>query len=712
MFRTREWRGFSSSSHTKFSKIPSLQALLKSGFTPTATAINKFFLFLFRVHKFESIIHFFSQMNSNKINGNSQTHSIVAWALLKSHKFEEAEKFMKTQMAKSSKSPIIRMWESLIQGFCIKQKDPEKALSVLRDCLRKHGILPSSFTFCSIIHKFSSQGNMGKAIEVLELMSDDKVKYPFDNFVCSSVISGFCKIGKPELALGFFENAISSGALQANIVTYTALVSALCKLGRVSEVCDLVYRMEKEGLAFDVIFYSSWVCGYIEEKILLELLRKKRQMVEKGINHDTISYTILIDGFSKLGDVEKAFGFLEKMRNDGLKPNSVTYTAIISSLCKKGKLEEAFAVFKSIGDLGAEVDEFMFATLIDGFSRRGDFDNVFYLLDEMEKREIIPSIVTYNTVINGFCKSRKMLEADDLSKNIAADIITYSTLLHGYTNEENIPGILETKRRVEEAGVSLDVVMCNVLIKALFMVGAFEDVYLLYKGMPETDLVPDSITYCTLIDGYCKVGRIDEALEIFDEFRTTSISSSACYHSIIDGLCKSDMGGMAVEVFIELNEKSLVSHVGIYKMLMKTIFKEKGVKGVLHFVSRMESLVPDTYNIICNNYILFLCKRGFAENASEMYMMMRRKGSSMTSKSYYSILRGLIRAGRSRQSLPLLCSFLKEYGLVESRVRKILTHYLCLRDVDSALWFLGKMMDNSSAVTFPCFCSQGPHKVW
>ncbi|KAJ6758892.1 ATPASE EXPRESSION PROTEIN 3 [Salix koriyanagi] len=173
----------------------------------------------------------------------------------------------------------------------------------------------------------------------------------------------------------------------------------------------------------------------------------------------------------------------------------------------------------------------------------------------MELKGISPSIVTYNTLINGLCKSGRTSEADEVSKGIQGDVVTYSTLLHGYTEEENGAGILEIKRRWEEAGVCMDIVMCNMLIKALFMVGAFEDVYALYKGMKEMDLVADSVTYCTLIDGYCKSSRIDEALEIFDEFRKTLASSVACYNCMINGLCKNGMVDVATEVFIELSEK-------------------------------------------------------------------------------------------------------------------------------------------------------------
>ncbi|GAV84253.1 PPR domain-containing protein/PPR_1 domain-containing protein/PPR_2 domain-containing protein [Cephalotus follicularis] len=697
---SRSFSSTSSSLHDN-TKYHHLQTLLKRGFTPTLQSINNFFFSLSQTKKFTLIANFFSQLKSNQINGNSQTHSILIWALLKLHKFEEAEHFINSQMAKSSNFPKNLMWDSLIKGFCTNRKDPEKALVVLRDCLRNHGKLPSSFTFCSLIHCFCSQGNMSRAIEVLELMIDEKVRYPFDNFVCSSVISGFCKIGKPELALGFFENAMNSGALRPNVVTYTALVSALCMLGRVNEVADLAIRMEKEKLALDVVFYSSWVCGYFWEGYLVEAFLKTRQMVERGIYPDTISYTILIDGFSKEGNVEKALGFLNRMIKDGLKPDLITYTAIMMGFCRKGKLEEAFVVFRKVEDMGIEADEFMFAVLIDGLCRRGDLHGAFCLLDEMENKGIKPSIISYNIVINGLCKIGRTFEADDVSKVILGDAVTYSTLLHGYVEEENVKGVLETRRRLEEAGCRMDVVMCNILMKALFLVGAFEDIYTLYQSMPEMGVVADSVTYCTLIDGFCKVGRIEEALEIFDEFRRTSFSSVACYNCIINGLCKNHMVDMAIEVFIELNDKGLSLDVDIYRMLVKTSFAVEGSKGVLYFVNRIENLGADMYDLICDYTIYFLCKRGFAEAASELCMVMKRKGSVLNSRSFYLILKWFISNGKSSVILPFLNIFVKEYGLVENRVSNILLRYLCLKDVNKTLYFLAKMKENYSTVTFP-----------
>ncbi|KAL2347987.1 hypothetical protein Fmac_001987 [Flemingia macrophylla] len=680
-------------------RLLSLQTLFKRGFTPTSKTINHFLLFLFHFHKFDLIAHFFSQLKSNNAPTNPRTLSLFAWALLKSHKFEEAEQFMHTHVHITHSF----MWDTLIQGLCAKRHDPEKALTILQRCVRDRGVLPSSLTFCAVVHGLSSKGLMGRAIEVLELMGDDGVKYRFDDFVCSSVISGFCRVGKPELGLGFFKNVTDCGGLRPNVVTCTALVGALCKMGRVGEVCGLVHWMEREGLGLDVVLYSAWACGYVEERVLGEVFSRMREMVEKGIGHDFVSYTVLVDGFSKLGDVEKSFTFLAKMIKEGHRPNKVTYSAIMSAYCKKGKVEEAFGVFESMKDLGIELDEYVFVILIDGFGRRGDFNKLFCLFDEMEKHGISPSVVAYNVVVNALCKHGRTSEADDLSKSVAKDVITYSTLLHGYTKEENIPGILQTKGRLEEARIAMDIVMCNVLIKALFMMGAFEDIYALYKGMGEMDLVPNSVTYCTMIDGYCKVGRIDEALEIFDEFRKTSISSHACYNSIINGLCKNDMAEMGIEALLELNHKGLKLDIGTFRILLKTIFEGNNTKVVLDLVYKMEGLEPDLYSAVCNDFIVLLCQRGLLDDANHLCMIMKKKDLSVTCRSYYLILRGHLSNGNRDQILPLINRFLKECGLVEPMVQKILACYLCLKDVNSALRFLRKTVNNSSATTFPSY---------
>ncbi|KAG7538534.1 Pentatricopeptide repeat [Arabidopsis suecica] len=608
----------------------SLQSLLKSGFSPTLNSIDRFLRYLYRRQKFNCILHFYSQLDSNQISINHRIYSIVSWAFLNLNRYEDAEKFINTQISKASIFPRTHMLDSLIHGFSVTRNDPNKGLSILRDCLQNHGAFPSSLTFCSLIYRFVAKEEMDNAIEVLEMMTNKNVNYPFDNFVSSAVISGFCKIGKPELALGFFETAVDSGVLVPNLVTYTAVVTALCQLGKVDEVRDLVGRLEDEGFEFDCVFYSNWIHGYFKGGALVDALMQDRKMVEKGINRDVVSYSILIDGLSKEGNIEKALVLLGKMMKEGIEPNLITYTAIIRGLCKKGKLEEAFVLFDRILSVGIEVDEFLYVTLIDGICRKGNLNRAFSMLGDMEQRGIQPSIFTFNTVISGLCRAGRVSEADEVSKGVVGDVITYSTLLDSYVKVENIDAVLEIRRRFVEAKIPMDLVMCNILLKAFLLVGAYGEADALYRAMPEMGLTPDTATYATMIEGYCKTGQIEDALEMFNELRNSSVSAAVCYNRIIDALCKKGMLETATSVLIELWEKGLYLDIYTSRTLLHSIHANGGDKGILDLVYKLEQLNSDICLGMLNDAILLLCNRGSFEAAIEVYMIMRRKGITVT----------------------------------------------------------------------------------
>ncbi|KFK27279.1 hypothetical protein AALP_AA8G361400 [Arabis alpina] len=621
------------------SRLFSLQSLLKSGFSPTLNSIDKFLQYLYTRQKFNCILHFYSQLDSNQIQINHRIYSVVSWAFLNLNRYEDAEKFINTQISKSSIFPRTHMLDSLIHGFT--RNDPYKALLILRDCLRSpHGAFPSSLTFSSLVYRFVERGEMDNAIEVLEMMTNKKVNYPFDNFVSSAVISGFCRIGKPELALGFFETAVSSGALVANLVTYTTLVNALCQMGKVDEVKDLVRRLEDEGFELDCVFYSNWIHGYLKEGAVMDALMQDEKMVEKGISRDAVSYSILIDGLSKEGNVGKALGLLGRMIKEGIEPNLITFTAIMRGLCKKGKLEEAIVLFDRVLSMGIEVDELLYATLIDGVCRKGYLNRAFSLLGDMEQRGIKPSILTYNTVINGLCRAGKVSEADEISKGVLGDVVTYSTLLDGYIKEGNIDAVLEIRRRFVEAEIPMDLVMCNILLKAFLFVGAYGEADVLYRAMPEMDLTPDTVTYSTMIEGCCKTGQIEQALEMFNDLRKSSISSVVCYNRIIDALCKKGMLETATEVLIELCEKGLYLDIHISRTLLHSIHGKGGDVGIVDLVYKLEQLRSDVCLGMFNDAILLLCKTGSSKALIEVYMIMRRKGLTVTFPS--TVLKTLV----------------------------------------------------------------------
>ncbi|KAH0859848.1 hypothetical protein HID58_088109 [Brassica napus] len=598
----------------------SLQSLLKSGFSPTLTSFETFLRYLHRRHKLTTILHLYSQLDSNKLPINHTIHSIVSRAFLNLNRYEDAANFITAQISKSSLFPNTRTLDSLIRGFT----DPDKALSILSDCLRhrnhRHGAFPSPSSFSSLIHRFVARGEMEKAVEVLEMMTTTSEEV---NFVSSAVVSGFCKIGKPELALGFFETAVKSEALSPSVVTYTTIVTALCQLGRVDEVKGLVRRLEgeeEEGFEFDCVFYSNWIHGYLRGGALMDALIQDREMVEKGIIRDVVSYSILIDWFSRKGRFEKAFGLLGKMMKEGIEPSLITFTALLRGLCKRGKLEEAFRLFDSVLSMGMDVDEFVYVTLIDGVCRKGDLNRAFALLGDMEERGVKPSVLTYNTLINGLCRAGRVSEADEISKGVLGDVVTYTFLL----------------------------------------IGAYGEAHVLYRAMPEMELTPDAATYSTMIEGCCKTGQIEEALELFDELRKSSrgiILNIITYNSLINGLCQQGCLVEALRLFDSLEKIGLVpSHVS-YGVLIDSLCKEGLFLDAEKYLDAMMSkgLVPNI--LIYNSMIDGYCKLGRTEEA--VNVLTRKMMGRVTPDAFTvsSLIKGYSKKGDMEEALRVFAEF-------------------------------------------------------
>ena len=143
------------------------------------------------------------------------------------------------------------------------------------------------------------------------------------------------------------------------------------------------------------------------------------------------------------------------------------------------------------------------------------------------------------------------------------------------------------------------------------MAGMIQNSCKLFDELPKMGLSANSITYCTVIDGYCKVGLIEKALMVFDECRRDSLFASASTHNcIIRGLCRQYMSEIAMEVFEDLVERNLSPDLITCRMLIRAIFGKGDGEAVLRFIHRMEKLEPELLILIFNDALVLLCTKG------------------------------------------------------------------------------------------------------
>ncbi|GLU03005.1 hypothetical protein SLE2022_202280 [Rubroshorea leprosula] len=143
---------------------------------------------------------------------------------------------------------------------------------------------------------------------------------------------------------------------------------------------------------------------------------------------------------------------------------------------------EANKVFPEMCSKGLEPDEVTCTALIDGYSRVNKMKYTFLLHNQMVQVGLVPNVVTYSALAYGLCKSGKLDTANELihemcGKGLQLNIITYNVMVNGLCKAGNIVQAIK-------------------LIKDMEVVGR---------------LNPDTFTYTTLMDAYCKARDMSKA---------------------------------------------------------------------------------------------------------------------------------------------------------------------------------------------------------
>ncbi|GKC34183.1 putative tetratricopeptide-like helical domain-containing protein [Tanacetum coccineum] len=115
----------------------------------------------------------------------------------------------------------------------------------------------------------------------------------------------------------------------------------------------------------------------------------------------------------------------------------------------------------------------------------------------MVKRGMKPNIITYSSLINGYCKNKKVNEALDVfrdiqNKGLIHDVFTYNSMMQG---------LFETKNPVAATQ--------------------------LFNEMLAKGLNPDIFTYGTLLNGMCNNSQVSDALVLFRKLEKDEMMKDA-----------------------------------------------------------------------------------------------------------------------------------------------------------------------------------------
>ncbi|KEH26909.1 pentatricopeptide (PPR) repeat protein [Medicago truncatula] len=175
----------------------------------------------------------------------------------------------------------------------------------------------------------------------------------------------------------------------------------------------------------------------------------------------------------------------------------------------------------------------------------------------------VTNVPSYNTMINGFCKIKKVDEAMNLfkemhCKNIIPNVVTYNSLIDGLSKSGIISYVLQLVDQMHDRGVPPNIVTYNSILDALCKThqvdktialstkfkdqsGRLKDARNIFEDLLVKGYNVTVNTYTVMIQGFCSHGLFDESLALLSKMEENGcISNAVTYEIIIRSLFAND----------------------------------------------------------------------------------------------------------------------------------------------------------------------------
>ncbi|XP_068657667.1 pentatricopeptide repeat-containing protein At1g09900-like [Aristolochia californica] len=340
----------------------------------------------------------FDDMKNFGICPNALTFNILLNGLLKLDKLEDTL-FFAEAMCRSGFRPS---FSSLMKLFkkSLGSSTLLHSFNVMEFMLRLDYV-PTERSSNLLISDLCGVGKVSEAYFVFSILTD-KGFFP-TVYTYNPILLGLCKAGQSFVALAVLTSLKKKG-FPLNVYSFTALVYGFSREGLYDEAYRILNQMQAEACKPNVVTFTTvikFLCddGKVEEALCV------LDMMEGGECHaDLITYNIVLHALFSECNILKACDIVGIMDKKGFSPDCFTFSAVVGGLLKSGYTGPANRFSLEYLAQGYGMDVVAWNVFIHALCRGIGSSNALCILKKLMKEGFVPTNVTYNTILNGFCK--------------------------------------------------------------------------------------------------------------------------------------------------------------------------------------------------------------------------------------------------------------------------------------------------------------------
>ncbi|CAL1352176.1 unnamed protein product [Linum trigynum] len=365
---------------------------------------------------------------------------------------------------------------------------------------------------------------------------------------------------------------------ERDVVSWNTMISAFVQNGFDDEGLILVYEMQKQKFAIDLVTVTALLSAASNLRNLQIGKQTHAYLLRQDIKFDGMD-SYLVDMYAKCGSIRTAEYIFWRNITRSVK-DQATWNAMIAGYTHHGLVEEALATFNEMLQQAVSPNAVTLASILPGCTQMGSI-NLGKQLHAVSIRHLFENnIFLSSALIDMYSKSGSINYAENVfARTSDKNSVTYTTMILGYGQHGLGSKALSLFHSMGDSGVKPDAVTLVAVLSACSHAGLVDEGLRIFNSMEmDFNIEPSVQHYCCVADMLGRVGRVVEAYEFVEQLGEKG-DVLQIWGSVL-GACRlhgcSELAETVGEKIRQLEEAALHGGVGGYQVLMSNMYAGEG----------------------------------------------------------------------------------------------------------------------------------------
>ncbi|CAI0553422.1 unnamed protein product [Linum tenue] len=442
----------------------------------------------------------------------------------------------------------------------------------------------------------------------------DEIPHP-DIVARTTMVTAYSATGNVNLAREVFGGTPKG---MRDTVFYNAMITAHSHDNDGNAAIRLFCEMQRDGFRPDNFTFTSVISAV---GLVAESEKHCQQLhcvvVKSGTGFVTSVLNALVSAYSKCAKLDDARLVFNKMRVKDL----VSWNAMLSSYVNSGRMNEAKEIFQEM----PEKNLLTWAVMIAGLAQNGLGEESLKLFNLMKLQGFQPCDYAFAGAITscaalGSLKSGRQLHSQLIRLGFECSLSAGNALITMYGR----CGVVGDARNLFLTMSFVDSVSWNAMIAALGQHGHGVQAVELFEEMLKEGILPDRITFLTVLSACSHAGLVEEGHRYFDAMHDIYgiTPGEDHYARMVDLLCRAGKFSDANDM---IGKMPFQPGPQIWEAFLAGCRNHGNMELGIQAAERLFEMIPQndgTYILLSNMY----AAKGLWDNVSRVRKLMRDQG--------------------------------------------------------------------------------------